>query len=344
MQGWSQSLGGEIFIDLHDVSGALDAAVVPVTYRSQDLVYPGDPSLPATLYCLQNCPTQATLQAYFTSADPNVPASPYLTSTYNNFNPTAVGSQVQYDVHADTAMVSGGDGSNANVSYTDAAAYSQRPQFANGVNSGRLFANLADSSCQDFGGNAAYCDWKVNDTDVYYQWQTGPNNWNQFTAVKNGAGELVPFDPPLQLSYHVPDSPAFGAYAHTNIVLQYGGYGDLWGIPGTCVSANTNEAVDCSTPDSRYVPAFVIPFDQTLGLAHSTDEANTPYLVKWLDREIRFARKTAGECDSLTLPLTVDLPTTDRVKNPTDPDSDIYIGVKPVVTDAPRVIHGEIKF
>ncbi|HKX44176.1 MAG TPA: hypothetical protein VJO99_23660 [Burkholderiaceae bacterium] len=44
-------------------------------------------------------------------------------------------------------------------------------------------------------------------------------------------------------------------------MLQYGGFGELWGIPGTCVSRLTNEKVSCETLDSRYVPAFVIPFD-----------------------------------------------------------------------------------
>lgn len=339
-QGWSQLLGGELFIDMHGVSGTIDSSLVPVVYRTQDLVYPAN--LPSGLHCLQNCPTAATLQAYFTS-QVNPPASPYVASTYGNWNPTAVGDVVTYGADADTASLTGGDGTSAAVIYTDAEGYEQHPQFPNGVMTGRLFEDLADAQCDPQDANAGYCEYRVSNAEVYYQWQTGPNNWNQFAAVKDGGGEFVEFEAPLQLNYHVPDEAKYGQYRNTNIVLQYGGFGDLWGIPGTCVSANTNETVPCNEPESRYVPAFVIPYDQTLGVVTSTED-DTQYLAKWLEREIRFARKTGGECSALTLPTNVELPGVELVKNPTDPTSDIYIGEKPEVTDAPRVIHGEVKY
>jgi hypothetical protein len=342
LQGWSQSLGGELFIDLHDLVGAVDSSQTQVVYRSQDIVYPGDSSLPDTLYCLQNCPTAATLQAYFTSSDPNAPTSPYTSSTYNNWNPTAIGAQIQYSVDTDTAMLN--DGAASAVTYTDAERYSERPQYANGVMTGRLFATLSVATCVDFQNNPAYCDYKVNDAEVYYQWQTGPNNWNQFAAVKDGSGNLVQFEAPLQLSYHVPDTAAYGQYRNTNTVLQYGGFGDLWGVPGTCVSANTNETVECNTPESRYVPAFIIPYGAQNGTVTSTGDDQTSYLVKWLDREIRFARKTGSDCADLDLPANANLPDESDLKNPTDSASDIYIGVRPEVTDAARVIHGDVKY
>lgn len=343
-QGWSQSLGGEVFIDLHAVSGTIDSTLVPVVYRSQDIVYPAD--LPASLYCLQNCPTRASLEAYFNSSDPNTPASPYAGATFNNFNPTATADVVHYGTNADTAVLTGGDLTTDGVTFTDENAFSQRPQYANGVMSGRLFINLEDALCDAVTGpSAGYCDWKVNSADVYYQWQTGPNNWNQFAAVKDDSGHFVQFEAPLQLSFHVPDEGAYGQYRNTNIVLQYGGFGNLWGVPGVCVSANTNAPVDCSTPDSRYVPSFVIPYDQTLGAATSTGDDHTVYLIKWLDREIRFARKTGGECNALSLPdNSVPLPSATSLKNPSSADSDVYIGIKPTVTDAPRVIQGDVKF
>ncbi len=72
----------------------------------------------------------------------------------------------------------------------------------------------------------------------------------------------------------------------------------------------------------------------------------TPYLVKWLDREIRFAPKAPSVCAAaqLTPPTGVDLPQASVLKNPHDPSSPVYIGVKPTVTTAPRVIHGEVKY
>ena len=53
------------------------------------------------------------------------------------------------------------------------------------------------------------------------------------------------------------------------------------------------------------------------------------------------SRWFACECGSIH---RVTHPTSDQVKNPADPNSDVYLGVKPEVTDPPRVIHGEVKF
>jgi hypothetical protein len=40
----------------------------------------------------------------------------------------------------------------------------------------------------------------------------------------------------------------------------------------------------------------------------------------------------------------VTLPTASVLKDTTDSSSDVYIGAKPVVTTAPRVIHGDVKY
>ena len=46
----------------------------------------------------------------------------------------------------------------------------------------------------------------------------------------------------------------------------------------------------------------------------------------------------------VTLPANTTLPTVSDVQDPSDPASSIYIGTKPAVTDAPRVVHGEVKY
>jgi hypothetical protein len=234
------------------------------------------------------------------------------------------------------------DGANQPVVFTDPQAFGSRPQYQwGGVRSGRLFTTLAGAEC-DVGSNT-YCDWKTNDLDVYYQWETGANNFSQFAAVKDSNGEFVAFDAPLQVTFTVPSGPAFGAYTGQSLVLQYGGFGDLWGIPGHCVSRVTNLEAPCNDESSRYVAAFAIPFDAELGRV--SDGANT-YLVKWLDREIRFASKPLSQCTAanLNLPTGLTLPTAADLKNPSASSSDIYIGVKPDITDAPRVIQGEVKY
>jgi hypothetical protein len=155
----------------------------------------------------------------------------------------------------------------------------------------------------------------------------------------------VTFDAPLQVNYNVPVGTSYGEYSGKKIVLQYGGFGDLWGIPGYCVDRSTNEVVDCSNQGSRYVPSFVIPLDETTGRVTSTS-GDTSYLVKWLDREIRFAQKPLGNCNTagLNVPSNVTLPTTADLRDPSNPASPVYLGTKPAVTEAPRVIHGEVKF
>lgn len=141
----------------------------------------------------------------------------------------------------------------------------------------------------------------------------------------------------------MPSGAQYGNYANKSIVLQYGGFGELWGIPGVCVSSLTNEKVSCNTANSRYVPSFVIPFDEAIGRVNN---GATPYLSKWLDREIRFASKNTAVCDAagVTLGASVTLPDASGLMDPSDSASSIYIGAKPTVTDAPRVIHFDVKY
>jgi hypothetical protein len=194
-------------------------------------------------------------------------------------------------------------------------------------------------------GSGTYCDYKVNDAEVYDQWETGSNTWNQFAAVKNSSGAYVTFDAPMPVAYTVPTGAQYGQYAGKSIVLQYNGFGDLQGIPGNCVSRLTNAPMACNSQEARYVPSFAIPFDETKGAATSID-GQTSYLVKWLDREIRFAQKPLSSCTSagLTLPSNVVLPTAASLKDPSNSASDVYIGTRPTVTAAPRVIHGDVKY
>jgi len=111
----------------------------------------------------------------------------------------------------------------------------------------------------------------------------------------------------------------------------------------------SNDPVSCDQPNARYVPAFVVPFDATgdaANTASTVTNGGTTYLVKWLDREVRFAKKAPSVCTSagVTLPSGLTLPTSSDLKDPTNPSSDVYIGDKPTVTAAPRVIQGDVQY
>jgi hypothetical protein len=334
VQGWAQSLGGELYIDLHDAGDTVVSSEIAVVYRRQDAVYPSD--FPATLYCVSNCPTAATLQSYF--AGSSTDTSPFGAS-FDHWSPTPAAGVLSYSGDTANALLLD-DGGNG-VALTDAVAYAQRPMYQSGVRSGRLVANLADAECAPDSGT--YCDYRIGSADVYYVWETGPNNWNQFAAVKDAGGSFVQFDAPLQLSFDVPQGAQYGEYAGKSLVLQYGGFGNLWGIPGSCVSHLTNLPESCDGPEARYVPEFVIPHDATTGVVR---DGQTEYLVKWLEREIRFARKPLADCTNAGLATQSGavLPTEADLKDPSDPNSTIYNGAQPTVTDTPRVVQGEVKY
>ncbi len=331
IQGWSQSLGGEVFISLAGVNGATPASAINVIYRTEDLVYPND--MPTALYCIKDCPTAASMGSFFAngSSDP----SPFVANTANNWNPTSAGNIVNYTTDSSSALLK--DSNSAAVVFTDAAAISQKPQYQYGVRSGRLFSSLAGAECSN--GSGTYCDSKVNELDTYYVWETGAQSWNQFAAAKDSSGNVVTFDAPLNVNYAVPNGSVYGQYAGKNIVLQYGGFGDLWGIPGKCVSPLNNQEVQCgSSGENRYVPEFVIPQDVTAGVVTANGHS---YLVKWLEREIRLAKKNPSVCTAagLNLPANVALPTASSLVDPSG-----TMGTQPVVSTAPRVIHGEVKY
>jgi hypothetical protein len=342
IQAWSQSLGGDLFVDLGNAATPVDTTAV--AYHVQDLVYPDDSSLPSALHCVSNCPTADTLQSYLAQGSGT---SPYLSATYNSWQPTTT--PVTYTLNGNVLV-----NSSAAVIDTVAGDYQGSQMYQNGVMSGRLVENLADAQCgTDQNGNPQYCDWKISSADVYYQWQTGPSSWDQFTAVKDGSGSFVHFDAPLNVSFKVPANSAgnspYGAYANTNLILQYGGFGDLWGIPGSCVSSVTNQAIDCqdSSGVARYVSAFAVPYDPNanpqLGVVATSTRT---YLVKWLDREIRFAQEPAATCSNAGLATAhATLPDASGLQNPSDPSSAVYNGVEPTPTNtAPRVIQGEVMY
>ncbi len=332
--GFAPSFGGQLFVNLAGVTDPVVAAAVPVLYYNQNLVYPNQ--FPASLYCLSDCPTAAAMASYFASGSQDL--SPF-GGSYNNEADTPLSGVVTYTTSATNATLV--DSAGQPVIFANASLLANQPQYQTGINSGRLFTSLAAAQCAD--NPQMYCDGQTANLDVYYVWQTGSNSWNQFAAVEDGTGAFVQFDAPLLVKYTVPAGAQYGSYAGTTLVLQYGGFGQLWGIPGTCVDPVTNATVSCSGQNVENVSAFEIPDDPTVGVVSS---GQTTYLVKWLQREILFAQQNLSVCTAaaLNLPVGVSLPDTTSLQNTTDPNSPIYIGAKPTVTGQPRVIQGVVEY
>jgi hypothetical protein len=73
--------------------------------------------------------------------------------------------------------------------------------------------------------------------DVFYRFETGNQSWSQFTALIDANGKTFNFDQPVNMTYvHSKENdlnaPAESEFYGQTFSLQYGGKGNLWGIPG----------------------------------------------------------------------------------------------------------------
>jgi hypothetical protein len=327
---YSQSLGGQVRVKLDgyydpNTSGFVlntqPTDATEVVYYKEQVVFPGD-TAPTTLACFDNCPDAANLAT----------GNPFKASTdFYNAPPTqAVASTATYTF--DTANMVLKDGG---VPLTTSTTTDQNQS---GIMSGPLFdptlqTNLDALKCNwDQTGNST-CGWQAwSELSEFYTWETGPNQWNQFYALKDAEGSALKFDQPLQVQYvHTQTNSQKTDYKYNGVKFQldYNGFGDLQGIPGKCVDLNTGTRVDCSQggETTRWVPEFTIPESATV-----TSNSKS-YYVKPLEVEQRM-KQTTG-CGSLQI-NTYTLPDINEWVNPDTGD-------EPVINSAPAVIAGVVQ-
>ncbi len=154
--------------------------------------------------------------------------------------------------------------------------------------------------------------WDIWNADVFYTWETGPNQWNQFSGVKDGSGNFVSFDPPLFMTYthHDSSDPAHDGHIYQ---LDYSGFGELHGIPFE------------DAGNGRWYPVITIPDGTLLG-------DSSQYIVKALEKEQKMQEVDDGNCSALD--------TSNGLTAPQKNYSDPAIGSKPTVDAAPAVIKG----
>jgi hypothetical protein len=335
--GWSDSFGGNLNIPS---TGTTHTGTDAVYYYTQSTVIPGSSGEPTALYCLSQCPTAVALAAFPTGGSS---ATPFGNSTAQQWFTAPSTNTVTYAFGA-TGLLE----SSTPMVLEQASQYPSNSMYAqNGIMTGRLFAApLATATCPSWLSPApASCVQEPANPTVYYTWQTGPNQWSQsLWLTKASDSSVVQLDAPQNIPYVVPTGTAYGTYAGKSILLQFNGFGNLFGIPGYCVDPVTNATVDC-TPNARYVPMFSIANGTTMTLPAASGTAAVPLIVKALDAEVRLKNLGAGaaQCASMTLtPLT--LPS--GAGNLHDPSSstDIdYLGTMPTVTAAPKVIDGVLQ-
>jgi hypothetical protein len=328
ISGWADSYGGNLNIP---PTGAPHTVADSVYYYVQSTVIPGSASL--ALFCLNQCPNAASLAAFQAGTQ----SSPFASGTDQQWFSAASANTLAYSFDA---------GGLEDISGVTAvplvleqpSQYPQGSMYAqNGINTGRLFdAPFTLMNCPSMTPAGTVCE-PANPLS-YYTWVTGSQQWQQSMWLINGS-TIVAFDAPQNIPYTVPNDPAYGSYAGVPILLQFNGFGNLSGIPGDCVDPVNNATVECNTPNARYVPLFSIPDGATMTLNPST-----PLIVKSLNAEIRL--KNLGDsastaCASMTLANVQ--PPTGGTHDPSDSADAFYIGVKPVVTAAPKVIDGVVQ-
>lgn len=326
ISGWSNSFGGNINIPPHSGGGA-HASGDEVDFYTQSDVLPGSASAPADLYCLNNCPTSASVAA-FTGSN-----SPYDSSTASQWGS---GTTVVHYSFGNSGLQEGGN----SLAVTDPSLFTGQWQW--GIQSGRLFSSApSNGNCPGGTPGGTVCE-DPNPTS-YYTWQTGANQWNQsIWLTKTSDDSVVSFDPPETVSYTVPnDSTTYGTWAGKKLQLQFNGFGNLQGLPGACVDPQDNSIVDCG-PGTRYVPAFSIADGETMTLKHA-DGSTTALIVKALDAEMRLDKVDCGTVSAALPASPLTLPTAAEAHDPSDASDAYYIGAEPTVTDPPKYIDGALQ-
>jgi len=364
---WSRALGGDGQIVLTYPSQGFGSAPdnltdnTSVIFNIQDPVFPGD-SVPSTLACYSNCPNPSTIATGYDyygasssiyhgkhnnwlgwdqdnnrwSQNGNISNSSY----HGEFDNSSSPSPYTYTFDNTT------NGMVLKYGGTDVMLSSENSNLPWGARSGVLFDNSTfdnDTSARQADVASLLCSWDTTKIcpwqargglSTFYVWETGHQSWNQLAVLVGSDNSSVKFDPPMIVKYtHSGTKSNSGkSYDGSAFYLEYGGIGDLHGIPSFCVNRITGEKGNCDQ-NSRWVNEFVIP---AASLAIQAKDGTTEYVIKPLEIEQTMKKaSSAATCTGAGLSLgTVSLPDSSGW---VDPD----IGDKPTVTGPPSVVAGE---
>ena len=318
-----------------------------VIFNTQEPVFPGD-TVPTTLACYENCLNPGTIA---TGSDSwGASSSIYLSNKWlgwdSSANAWAMGSGRHDNASAPDPYIYTWDNTTSgmvlqydNGTKTDVLLGSANSNLSWGARSGIMFDNSTAANftaLQCSWDNTKICPYKARGSlSTFYVWQTGPDAWDKLTVLVASDNSSVKFDPPMMVKYtHSGTKSNSGkSYDNATFYLEYGGHGDLWGVPSFCVDSKTGGKTSCANDGStRWVPEFVI---KKASLVTQVKDSSTQYLVKPLEVEQTMRKtSTASVCTDAGLSLGgVSLPDS-------EPYSDPNIGERPPVEGPPAVIAG----
>jgi hypothetical protein len=116
--------------------------------------------------------------------------------------------------------------------------------------------------------------WSISDSEIYYQWTTGPNQWNRFTTVQDANGALVAFDRPLSFTYlHSTANDANSDATHDGRTFRLEYDGSQLQIPWTFDAATGEWSPTISLKDATVL----------------ADANGHPYVVKGVEEALLMA-------------------------------------------------------
>ena len=335
---FSNQLGGSVSYPFVNDQGAEDptkATIFVETFvNGADSAFAQADTI--TLHCFQECLKGEISQ---NEIDGTNSESPFYTSVEQEWNengpiaPTVSAASYTFDKATLTLTVASvaGDDSHEDVGKVVRLGTAQSPitpgstsQYSWGIQSQAMLTSI----------DGLETVWDTWNSDVSYRWETGANSWNIYSAVKDANGDYVQFDAPIQMLYKHSDSNDMNwedgdqqtAYHDVTYKLEYGGDGELWGFPWE---------EDQTT--GRWSNPITLKDGTTL------TDGTTNYVVKGIEREQSMVEEgSAATCtDNVTPDVDLVLPTSNDVDGITQ-DMATYAN-KPVVTDAPAVIEGEVQ-
>lgn len=309
---WSDALGGNIAY-IHDVS--LANADRTVTFYGEEFVNPADSTLfptgitSVTLYCYERCLIGGLDQAAINAA-----------SNDNDLYYVYTGTPFAYTLNSGNGKITLLDHLGNSVSAVG-LDFTQNANLYNdwGINTGEMVVTQLADPAQP---------WRVYEASVSYRWETGNNDWNRLVTVSDAGGNIANFDRPLQFTYtHATANDANDSSSHDGkkFLLQYGGPGELWGFPWI-------EHIETG----RWYAAV------TLKDATALSDGSNNFVVKAIEQEQTMQNDNAG-CTSLNIDNVLTDP---ALALPSISDMgtvSFSLSDKPVVTDAPAVIAGELQ-
>ena len=347
---WVPGLGG-----IYITSNALANPTVTtpgqsVQIESEEFV--DHSNYPETLYCVDNCFTKTSIDAFIAKIEADTQTSedhPYTAATYRTDSVKAA-DLVVYRLGSNGITYEADGGS---ATYPDGLSSDEQDRIGTtqaswGARTNALLTVAGDFACADWRqpGEKDYCLdglWTGEVTE-YYVWRTGHKRWDRKYILKDG-NDAINFSKPMNVYYQVPNVASNGNFAGKEIMLDYGGSGSLWGFPGACFNPTSGAfTADCGSYGSwlPWVNRIDIPFSESLGYVMTgREQTGTKYLVKGRFGAV-FLTPKSSKIGSLTLGTAADLPSDTTVNVGPNGTAANYIGAQPTKPASVSIQHGTL--